>query len=223
MGANFVLQKPISALNARRCFSAAVNFMCASGGAISAIRWRCRPRFLWQGQKLKVSLTNLSEGGMAIFFRGRCPRAASPSCRSSCRGRYAPGTESPDGLDGRIWPCRSALRRYAQGLAGATGRLAGRAMRKDGPAHPIDPFLLDYPPAPSHAPERTQIETCAFSPRPSGWKRKLQPRSYAVDSRRIDRAQRLVRMLEQDAPRLAVRVAELTPSANCRQKAMLRN
>jgi alkylhydroperoxidase family enzyme len=28
---------------------------------------------------------------------------------------------------------------------------------------------------------------------------------------RIDRAQRLVRMLEGDAPRLAVRVAELTP------------
>jgi hypothetical protein len=28
---------------------------------------------------------------------------------------------------------------------------------------------------------------------------------------RIDRAQRLVRMLEQDAPLLAVRVAELTP------------
>ena len=27
MGANFVLQKPISALNAMRCFSAAVNFM----------------------------------------------------------------------------------------------------------------------------------------------------------------------------------------------------
>jgi phosphoribosylaminoimidazole carboxylase (NCAIR synthetase) len=28
---------------------------------------------------------------------------------------------------------------------------------------------------------------------------------------RIDRAQRLVRMLEQDAPRLAIRVAPLTP------------
>jgi CheY-like chemotaxis protein len=75
MGANFVLQKPISALNARRCFSAAVNFM---------IRERRRyfrhpvemPATLsfGEGQRLKVTLTNLSEGGMAVFFRGPVPK-----------------------------------------------------------------------------------------------------------------------------------------------------
>ncbi|MGH9501708.1 MAG: PilZ domain-containing protein [Terriglobales bacterium] len=71
MGANFVLQKPISALNARRCFSAAVNFMT-----------RERRRYFrhpveipatasyGEGQTLKVTVTNISEGGMAIFFRG---------------------------------------------------------------------------------------------------------------------------------------------------------
>ena len=37
---------------------------------------------------------------------------------------------------------------------------------------------------------------------------------------RIDRAQRLVRMLEQDAPLLAVRVAELPLSINSRQRVM---
>src|ERR1700730_10715043 len=72
MGANFALQKPISAMNARRCFSAAINFM---------IRERRRyfrhpvemPATLacGGGQKAKVTVTNLSEGGMAIFFRGQ--------------------------------------------------------------------------------------------------------------------------------------------------------
>ena len=75
MGANFVLQKPVSALNARRCFGAAVNFM---------IRERRRyfrhpvemAATLWfgKGQKLKVTLTNISEGGMAIFFQGVLPQ-----------------------------------------------------------------------------------------------------------------------------------------------------
>lgn len=74
MGANFVLQKPISALNARRCFSAAVNFM---------IRERRRyfrhpveiPATLacGGGQKLKATVTNISEGGLAIFFCGKFP------------------------------------------------------------------------------------------------------------------------------------------------------
>ena len=75
MGANFVLQKPISALNAKRCFSAAVNFMM-----------RKRRRYFrhpvempatlsfGEGQKMKVTVTNLSEGGMAIFFRGPLPK-----------------------------------------------------------------------------------------------------------------------------------------------------
>jgi CheY-like chemotaxis protein len=75
VGANFVLQKPISALNARRCFSAALNFM---------IREQRRyfrhpveiPATLacGGGEKLKATVTNISEGGMAIFFRGQLPQ-----------------------------------------------------------------------------------------------------------------------------------------------------
>ena len=74
MGVNFVLQKPISTLNATRCFSAALNFM---------IREQRRyfrhpveiPATLGsgEGQKLKATITNISEGGMAIFFRGKFP------------------------------------------------------------------------------------------------------------------------------------------------------
>ena len=74
MGVTFVLQKPISTLNATRCFSAALNFM---------IREQRRyfrhpveiPATLGsgEGQKLKATITNISEGGMAIFFRGKFP------------------------------------------------------------------------------------------------------------------------------------------------------
>src|SRR5437879_4879042 len=70
MGANFVLQKPISTRIATRCFSAALNFM---------IREQRRyfrhpveiPATLGSGdgQKLKATITNISEGGMAIFSR----------------------------------------------------------------------------------------------------------------------------------------------------------
>jgi len=74
MGANFVLQKPISILNATRCFTTALNFM---------IREQRRyfrhsveiPATLGsgKGEKLKATITNISEGGMAIFFRGKYP------------------------------------------------------------------------------------------------------------------------------------------------------
>ncbi len=75
MGANFVLQKPISAVNANRCLGAAINFM---------IRERRRyfrhpvelPATITfsEGDKLKATVTNISEGGMAIFFRGHLPK-----------------------------------------------------------------------------------------------------------------------------------------------------
>jgi CheY-like chemotaxis protein len=76
LGANFVLQKPISPLNAMRCFSAALGFMM-----------RERRRFFrqpvdipvtimfGQSEELKATATNLSEGGMAIRFSGKLPKA----------------------------------------------------------------------------------------------------------------------------------------------------
>jgi CheY-like chemotaxis protein len=75
LGANFVLQKPISTLNAMRCFSAAVGFM-----------YRERRRYFrhpveipvtavfGQDQELKATTSNISEGGMAIRFPGKFPR-----------------------------------------------------------------------------------------------------------------------------------------------------
>jgi CheY-like chemotaxis protein len=74
-GANFVLQKPVSPVNAMRCFSAALNFM---------VREQRRyfrhpvemPVTLTFGERriFKATATNISEGGMAIFFPGQLPR-----------------------------------------------------------------------------------------------------------------------------------------------------
>lgn len=77
MGANFVLQKPISALNAMRCFSAAVNFMMRERRRYfrHPVEMSATLSF-GEGQKLKVSLTNLSEGGMAVFLRGPLPKGS---------------------------------------------------------------------------------------------------------------------------------------------------
>jgi CheY-like chemotaxis protein len=75
LGANFVLQKPVSPASAMRCFSAALGFM-----------ERERRRYfrhpvevtavlaMGEGQEIKITATNISEGGMAIRFRGKLPR-----------------------------------------------------------------------------------------------------------------------------------------------------
>ncbi len=76
MGANFVLQKPISALNASRCFNAAFNFML-----------RERRRYFRQPVEMPVQLaheqnnfeaqcTDISEGGMAIKIQKALPKSA---------------------------------------------------------------------------------------------------------------------------------------------------
>ena len=91
MGANFVLQKPISALNARRCLGAAINFMIREQR-----RYFRHPVELpatlgfGEAQKLKATITNISEGGMAILFRGKLP----PGSLSSVSFKL-PGAPTP--------------------------------------------------------------------------------------------------------------------------------
>jgi DNA-binding NarL/FixJ family response regulator len=75
MGANFVLQKPLTPLHAARCFNAALNFM---------VRERCRyfrhpveiplRIILPRNQEVTATSTNLSEGGMAIRILGQLPK-----------------------------------------------------------------------------------------------------------------------------------------------------
>ncbi|MGA9798314.1 MAG: PilZ domain-containing protein [Terriglobales bacterium] len=77
MGANFVLQKPISALNAKRCLSAAINFMISERRRYfrHPVEMPATISF-GEGQKVKATLTNISEGGMAVFFRASLPKGA---------------------------------------------------------------------------------------------------------------------------------------------------
>jgi CheY-like chemotaxis protein len=76
MGANFVLQKPISPLNAMRCFSAAIGYMDRERR-----RYFSHPVempvtiFFGDRQEVKATATNISEGGMAILFGGKLPNA----------------------------------------------------------------------------------------------------------------------------------------------------
>jgi CheY-like chemotaxis protein len=87
MGANFVLQKPISALNASRCFHAALNFMVKE-----------RRRYFRQPVKMLVKVelgektlnatsTNISEGGIALMLRGAIPKGAAPRLKFSLPGK----------------------------------------------------------------------------------------------------------------------------------------
>jgi DNA-binding response OmpR family regulator len=75
LGANFVLQKPLTPLNATRCFNAALNFMV-----------RERRRYFRhpvdmpvrvsgpEGTDLSATATNLSEGGMAMRIARQIPK-----------------------------------------------------------------------------------------------------------------------------------------------------
>jgi hypothetical protein len=78
MGVNFVLQKPVSSLNAARCFHAALGFM-----------ERERRRYFRQPVKMPVNVvlgekeskatsTNISEGGIAIKLHQALPKNAKP-------------------------------------------------------------------------------------------------------------------------------------------------
>ena len=91
LGANFVLQKPISALNATRCFSAALGFM-----ARERRRYFRQPVdmavtiLLTSGQELKASSTDVSEGGMAVRISGRLPKGGIAKVTFTL-----PGTSTP--------------------------------------------------------------------------------------------------------------------------------
>jgi CheY-like chemotaxis protein len=71
MGANFVLQKPITAAGTLRCFNTALSFMVREKRRY----FRCPVEMpvklqFNQGEEMKAIATNLSEGGMAIHFEG---------------------------------------------------------------------------------------------------------------------------------------------------------
>lgn len=90
MGANFVLQKPLTTASTQRCFNTALGFMVREKRRY----FRCpmqMPVVLISGQsdEMKAMATNLSEGGMAMHFEGTLAK------NSSARVRFTlPGTKA---------------------------------------------------------------------------------------------------------------------------------
>lgn len=82
-GANFVLQKPISALNASRCFNAALNFMVKERRRYFRQPVKMLVKVILDGKTLKATSTNISEGGIALMLRDALPKGATPRLQFS--------------------------------------------------------------------------------------------------------------------------------------------
>src|SRR5216684_6204064 len=81
MGANFVLQKPISALNASRCFNAALNFMVKERRRYFRQPLKMAVNVVLDDKEVKATSTNISEGGIALILREALPKGATPHLR----------------------------------------------------------------------------------------------------------------------------------------------
>jgi CheY-like chemotaxis protein len=83
MGANFVLQKPISSLNASRCFHAALNFMIKERRRYFRQPVKMPVQLVFEGKTLNATSTNISEGGLALMLREAPPKGAAPRLKFS--------------------------------------------------------------------------------------------------------------------------------------------
>jgi CheY-like chemotaxis protein len=83
MGANFVLQKPISALNASRCFHAALNFMVRERRRYFRHPVKMLVTIVLGDKAIKATSTNVSESGIALMVREALPKGATPRLQFS--------------------------------------------------------------------------------------------------------------------------------------------
>src|SRR4051794_12480570 len=86
MGANFVLQKPISTLNASRCFHAALNFMLKERRRYFRQPVKMAGQVVLEGKTIVATSTNVSEGGIAVMLREALPKGAAPHLKFSLPG-----------------------------------------------------------------------------------------------------------------------------------------
>ena len=89
MGVNFVLQKPVSSLNASRCFNAALNFMLRERRRYFRQPVKMQIRVGLGDQELRATSSNVSEGGMAVMLREPLPKGASPHLKFTLPGLSA--------------------------------------------------------------------------------------------------------------------------------------
>ena len=78
MGVNFVLQKPLSTLNASRCFQAALNFMERERRRYYRQPVKMPVRIVLDEKEWKATSTNISEGGIALMSHRAIPKSGKP-------------------------------------------------------------------------------------------------------------------------------------------------
>jgi CheY-like chemotaxis protein len=78
MGVNFVLQKPISTLNASRCFHAALGFMERERRRYFRHPVKMLVKVVLDERELKATSTNISERGIALMLHQAIPKNANP-------------------------------------------------------------------------------------------------------------------------------------------------
>jgi DNA-binding response OmpR family regulator len=78
MGVNFVLQKPISTVNAARCFHAALSFMERERRRYYRQPVKMPVSIVLGDKELKAASTNISEGGIALILHQALPKSANP-------------------------------------------------------------------------------------------------------------------------------------------------
>ena len=86
LGANFVLQKPISPLNASRCFHAALNFMVKERRRYFRQAVTMLVKVVLGERTLNATSTNISEGGIALMLREALPKRSAPRLKFSLPG-----------------------------------------------------------------------------------------------------------------------------------------
>ena len=86
-GANFVLQKPLTPLNATRCFNAALNFMVRERRRYFRHPVEMPVRILLlNAPELSATSTNVSEGGVALRLVGKLPKDVQAKLQFSLPG-----------------------------------------------------------------------------------------------------------------------------------------
>ena len=128
LGAKFVLQKPISPSSAARCFNAALGFMEREQRRYFRHPVEMATLVISNlGQELKATATNLSEGGMAITFRGKWLKGVVSKFLHSAR-RTCDRNQSRTGLGGRQRTRRPPLLRIVPKFAAETRTLGLRSL-----------------------------------------------------------------------------------------------
>jgi DNA-binding response OmpR family regulator len=89
MGVNFVLQKPITGLNAARCFNAALNFMERERRRYYRQPVQMPVTVVFDDKECPTTSTNISEGGMAIVATQALPKNGNPRLRFTLPQGYA--------------------------------------------------------------------------------------------------------------------------------------